>query len=146
MFIKNVGRCLMSLCFGGMLLVAPATLLAAGNNGPGVGDHNFNSPVVPAVSEQTPGFHSLKTVDDDDYDGGGFGYGFGFGDPGWGDGWYGGPYWGRPSYYYSVPLPRLAIPVCAKSRPHAIAVYQETERAPFESTQSNRRVERPRLR
>jgi hypothetical protein len=108
MSIKNAGRWLMSLCFGSMLVVAPAALLAAGNNDPGVGSHNFNSPVVPATSEQTPGFHSLKYkhVDDDDDDGGGFGFGFGFGGPQWGGGWYDGGYWGPPSYYYSVPQPR----------------------------------------
>jgi hypothetical protein len=38
------------------------------------------------------------------------------------------------------------IPVCAKLRLHVIAVDQENGRAPFESAQGNRRVERPRVR
>lgn len=41
---------------------------------------------------------------------------------------------------------QLASPVCATSRLHVIAVDQENRRAPSESVQSSRRVERPRLR
>jgi hypothetical protein len=104
MSIKNVGRWIMSLCFGAMLAVAPVSLLAAENGSPGVGSRNFNSAVVP-TSEQSPRFHTVKfkKVDDDDDDGG---FGFGFGGPWWGGGWNDGGYWGPPAYYYSAPQPR----------------------------------------